>query len=318
MEDQGVRLFPEAASTIAPRVDAIYLALVGMTVFWTLVICALILGFGIRFRRGARRERSNPAEHKSLEIAWTILPLVIAVSFFAWGAYVYSDMRKAHAGALEINVVGKQWMWKAQHPAGNWEINSLHVPIGQPVRLRMISEDVIHSFFVPAFRVKQDVLPGYYTQLWFEPTKTGQYHLFCAEYCGTEHSLMRGTVTVLEPEEYADWLSRQAGQPAAATGRELFGQFRCNDCHRDDSGGTGPSLRGLVGSRVALDGGSAVHVDRQYLRDSIIEPAEQVVAGYRPLMPSFRGQVTEEQVVQLIEYIESLSADPERFAMSHP
>jgi cytochrome c oxidase subunit 2 len=291
-------------------VDTLYLFLISVSIFFTALICFLILFFGIRYRRGTAASRANPPENKYLELMWATIPFLLSMVMFGWGAVLFSEMRQPPPDAVEINVVGKQWMWKAQHPEGRAEINELHLPVGQPVRLRMISEDVIHSFYVPAFRVKQDVLPGYYSSMWFEPTQAGQYHLFCAEYCGTEHSKMIGTITVMPPDEYANWLSGETGDPPQVAGAKLFDRFRCGSCHKtpDQTGATGPTLVGLFGSKVPLkDNGMAV-ANEQYLRDSILNPSSQIVAGYQPLMPNFAGQLNESQVLQLIAYVKSLSA----------
>lgn len=303
------QLFPEKASTIAERVDALYLGLVGVSLFFTVLICVLILTFGIRYRRGSRVRRANPPKSNLLEVLWAVVPLVVSLGAFAWGATVYFEMRNPPEDALEIEVVGKQWMWKVQHANGTSEINELHVPVGQPVRLRMISEDVIHSFYIPVFRVKQDVIPGYYTTLWFEANRTGTYHLFCAEYCGTEHSLMRGTVTVMDVDAYADWLAGETGEPPEVAGKQLYERFRCGSCHKRDGSGTGPSLVGIYGRAVPLASGQTVTADEQYLRNSILDPASQIVAGHRPVMPSFRGQINESQTMKLIAYLKSLTMD---------
>ena len=300
----------QQASSIAGKVDALYLFLVGTTVFFTLLICVLILAFGIYFRRGSKADRANPPTSILLEIGWSIIPFVFAMIMFAWGAVLFYEIQTPPENTLEIEVVGKQWMWKTQHPNGRSEINALHVPAGQPVRLRMISEDVIHSFYIPAFRVKQDVLPGYYSQLWFTPTKVGSYHLFCAEYCGTEHSGMIGTVTVMEPTEYARWQSGESGDPPAQVGERLFERFRCATCHKAQGGGTGPSLVGVFGKQVPLEGGGAVVADEQYLRDSILNPQKDIVAGFPRNMPSFQGQISESEVFSLIAYLKSLGTPP--------
>lgn len=307
--DNAFRFLPESASTISSRVDEIYLFLVIVAAFFTVLICALILYFGVRYRRGSSANRANPPSGTWLEVTWSVIPLVLSMVMFVWGAVVYSEMQTPPANAHEINIVAKQWMWKAQHPNGRAELNELHIPTGQPVRLRMISEDVIHSFYVPAFRTKQDVLPGRYTRMWFEATKPGRYHLFCAEYCGTEHSMMRGTVVVTTPVEYADWLAGQSSVTPAVAGQVLFERYRCNSCHKND-GGVGPSLRDLYGSQVPLQGGGRTVADEQYLRTSILDPSKHIVAGFRPEMPTFRGQLDEHQILQLIAYVKSLTSAP--------
>jgi cytochrome c oxidase subunit 2 len=233
------------------------------------------------------------------------------LGMFGWGAKVFFDLHRPPANATEYFVVGKQWMWKFQHPTGNREINELHVPVGAPVRLTMTSEDVIHSFYVPAFRSKSDVIPGRYSSLWFQATKTGTFPLFCAEYCGAEHSRMIGQVVVMEPRDYEAWLVRGASaQTVVASGADLFGALSCNTCHRTDSAARAPQLIGIYGREVTLADGAKVTADDNYLRESILNPAAKVVAGYQPVMPTFKGQISEEQLLQLLNYIKSMAAAP--------
>jgi len=303
------RLFPEQASTIAGDVDALYLFLVSVAAFFTILICFLIIFFAVRYRRNARVDRSNPPASYLLEVGWSIVPLILSMVMFYWGAVIFFRMHQAPPEADGIYVVAKQWMWKIQHPNGRREINELHIPVGRPVRLKMISEDVIHDFFVPAFRVKQDVLPGRYTHMWFEPTKVGTYHLFCAEYCGTSHSQMIGKVIVMEPADYAAWLSGEmTDQPAEVTGQQLFEQFRCDTCHRQ--GGRCPPLDNVFGRNVKLADGSTVLADEEYLRESILMPNEKIVAGYKPIMPTYKGQIGEEGILQIIAYLKTLADVP--------
>jgi len=217
-------------------------------------------------------------------------------------------MTRAPKGAMEIYVVGKQWMWKVQHTTGQREINELHVPVGRPVKLIMTSEDVIHDFSIPAMRVKADVIPGRFVQMWFEPTTPGTYRVFCAEYCGTDHSEMVGQVVVMEPNAYQAWLSGGAVEGSlASTGEKLFADFACNTCHRPDSRGRGPVLQNLFGHPVQLHDGTVVTADESYIRESILQPAAKVTAGFQPVMPAFQGLVSEEQLLALIEYVKSLS-----------
>jgi cytochrome c oxidase subunit 2 len=242
-----------------------------------------------------------------LELMWTIIPFFIAMGMFGWGAKVFFDLYRVPAGAMEIFVVGKQWMWKVQHASGQREINELHVPAGRPVRLIMGSEDVIHSFYIPAFRVKADVIPGRYNTLWFQATTPGRYHLFCAEYCGTKHSGMIGSVVVMEPTEYQAWLSGgPTSDSPAATGEKLFTSLACVTCHTGDAASRGPNLAGVFGHEVELQGGGKVVADEAYLRESIVNPQAKVVAGFPPIMPPFQGMVSEEQLLQLIAYLKSL------------
>jgi cytochrome c oxidase subunit 2 len=303
---------PEQASTIAGEVDALYLALVGMATFFTLLIFVLIVWFVIRYRQGARVNRrmgEHQYLHWGIEIGWMLIPFILVMAVFAWGADLYVREYQPPPGALEVYVVGKQWMWKLEHQEGPREIHTLHVPVDEPVRLRMISEDVIHSFYIPAFRIKQDFLPGRYSSIWFEPSKTGTYHLFCAEYCGHGHSRMIGQIIVLPQDQYAQWIASQPAEPAHVTGQRLALKYRCFDCHSNASRALAPSWQGLYGSRVPLAGGGTVMADDAYLRQSILEPQAQIVAGYQPRMPTFKGQLSEEEMFRIIAYIRSLEEE---------
>jgi cytochrome c oxidase subunit 2 len=303
-------LFPPQASTLAGKVDALYFFLVAVSAFFVVLIAVLVIYFGIRYRRRAHSEvgaRVVPA--LTLEIAWTVIPLGLSLVMFVWGANVYFAQANPPAETVDIYVVGKQWMWKFQHLDGQREINELHVPVGRAVRITGTSEDVIHSFYVPAFRVKADVLPGRYTTLWFNATKTGRFHLFCAEYCGTKHSGMIGSVVVMEPDEYQAWLAGGAAEGSLASqGQKLFQDLACITCHRADAQGRGPVLEGVYGARVSLADGQTVVADDAYIRESILSPSAKVVAGFQPIMPTFQGLVSEEQLLALIEYVKSLKA----------
>jgi cytochrome c oxidase subunit 2 len=307
----GIPLFPESASTMAPRVDALYLFLVALSAFFSLLIAGLIVYYAVKFRR--RSPDSVGARIHGgmiLEITWSVIPFLITLVIFVWGASVFFAMSQAPVETLNVYVVGKQWMWKFQHLDGQREINELHVPVGRAVKLIMTSEDVIHDVFVPAFRIKADVIPGRYTSLWFQPTKAGRYHLFCAEYCGTRHSGMTGEVVVMEPGAYEAWLSGgvQEGSLAGA-GQKLFSDLACNTCHRTDAQGRGPMLLNLFGSTQVMHDGTKVIVDEAYLRESILTPARKVTAGFQPVMPAFQGIVSEEGLLELIEYVKSLKAE---------
>jgi cytochrome c oxidase subunit 2 len=302
-------LFPVEASTMAGKVDALYFFLVAVSAFFVIIIAGLVIFFAIRYRRRSHGEVGEPVVPSlALEIAWTIVPLGLGLVMFAWGASLYFSQARAPAETLDVYVVGKQWMWKFQHLNGQREINELHVPVGRAVRLTGTSEDVIHSFFVPAFRLKADVIPGRYTTLWFNATKVGRYRLFCAEYCGTKHSGMGGTVVVMEPSEYQAWLAggRSAEGSLAAQGQKTFQDLACATCHRADGQGRGPVLDGIFGRKVSLADGRIVAADEAYLRESILSPSAKVAAGYQPVMPTFQGLVGEEQLLALIEYIKSL------------
>ena len=306
----GIPLFPESASTFAGDVDALYFFLVGLSGFFGILIAVLIVSFAIRFRRRHADEVGGQVHGGLLlEIGWTVIPFLITVVIFFWGAKVYFAMANPPAETLDIYVVGKQWMWKIQHVAGQREINQLHVPVGRPVKLIMTSEDVIHNFSIPAFRVKADVVPGRFVQIWFEPNKPGTYRIFCAEYCGTKHSGMTGEVVVMDPASYQTWLSGGAPEGSlASTGEKLFSDLACNTCHRPDSRGRGPVLNNVFGHSVQLHDGSVVTADESYIRESILMPAAKVTAGFQPVMPAFQGLVSEEQLLGLIEYVKSLSA----------
>lgn len=305
-------LFPDRASSMAAQVDHVFFFALGITVVFSTLIAGLILYLGIKYRRRYPSQIGTPSpEHTRgstlLEIAWSTIPLVILSILFVWGAKIYFVAARPPSNAVEFYVVGKQWMWKVQHPEGNREINELHVPIGLPVKLTMTSEDVIHSFFVPAFRAKADVLPGRYSTLWFQANRLGTYHLFCSQYCGTEHSGMVGRVIVMEPHDYEAWLAGSKPlKTAHATGGDLFAANACGTCHKSDSEARGPMLAGLMGRRVRLQDGRTVTADETYIRESILDPQSKVVEGYQPLMPTFRGQLTEEEIIQLVEYVKSL------------
>jgi len=301
-------LFPEQASTMAPRVDALYFFLLGIAVFFGLLIAGLIVFFAVKYhRRDPHAVGTNVHGLMVLEVGWTVIPFLITMVIFVWGSSVYFAMAHPPEETLNIYGVGKQWMWKFQHLDGQREIDELHVPVGRPVKMILTSEDVIHDFFVPAFRVKADVLPGRYVSVWFQPTKPGRFHLFCAEYCGTRHSGMIGEIVVMDPNEYEAWLTGGAGEGSlASAGGRLFNDLACNTCHRPDAQGRGPVLENLFGATVPLQNGSTATADEAYIRESILTPSAKVVAGFQPIMPTFQGLVTEEQLLELIEYVKSL------------
>jgi cytochrome c oxidase subunit 2 len=310
----GFPLFPEQASTLAPEVDSLYFFSLAVSAFFSLLIAVFIFIFFVQFRRKHAGEVGKRIHGSMvLEIVWSIIPFLITMVLFGWGAAVYVHATTTPPDATEYWATAKQWMWKFQHPEGQREINTLHVPVGERIRLTMTSEDVIHSFFVPAFRVKQDVLPGRYTSVWFEATKAGTYHLFCAEYCGAEHSRMIGSVTAMPRDEYEAWISGLG--PASSPeelGKALFEQYICNTCHLDggrSATGRGPALAGIHGREVTLTDGRRVTVDDDYLRTSILRPNEHVVQGYLQIMPTYQGQIGEEGVLQVISYIKSLGGE---------
>jgi cytochrome c oxidase subunit 2 len=322
------RLLPDQGSTMATRVDALFWFVLAIAAFFTVLIGVLVIAFAIRYRRRGDDYFPSPVVgSKALEITWTVIPLGLAMIIFFWGASVFFDIFRPPDNALEVYVTGRQWMWHLEHPGGQREINTLHVPMGRPVKLIMTSEDVIHSFYVPAFRVKMDVLPGKYTYTWFEPTKAGEYRLFCAEYCGTNHSRMIGRVVVLEPAEYERWLYERADRSMALQGRQLFQKLQCVTCHNTEANNRAPNLEGLFGKRVALEDGRTVLADEAYIRESILYPARKVRAGWRPIMPSFKaeftrpdGTIDEQQLVHLIAFVKSLGPGdlPSRVEESSP
>jgi cytochrome c oxidase subunit 2 len=306
----GTPLFPESASTIAGRVDALYFFLLAVSVFFSLLIAGLIVYYAVKYhRRDPDAVGTQVHGGLILELTWTIVPFLITMVIFVWGASVYFAMARPPDETLNIYVVGKQWMWKFQHLDGQREINELHVPVGRDVKLITTSEDVIHDLFLPAFRVKVDVIPGRYVTMWFRATKPGRYHMFCAEYCGTKHSGMTGEVIVMDPSEYQTWLTGGAPEGSLAdAGAKLFQDLACNTCHRPDAQGRGPILNGLFGKTVTLQNGETVIADEAYIRESILNPSAKVVAGFQPIMPTFQGLVTEEQLLELVEYIKALKA----------
>lgn len=307
------RLLPEQASTVAGKVDMIYYFLIALSIFFATLIFALVAIFAVKYRRREGQKSSGGHESLKLELLWSVIPLGLAMVLFFWGAEVFTTMTNPPETSLEILGVGKQWMWKFQHPTGQSEINTLHVPAGRKVKVTLTSEDVIHSFYVPAFRVKNDVVPGRYTSAWFEATKPGKYHLFCAEYCGAKHSAMGGFVYVMEPADYENWLGGGASaMTPAEAGEKLFAQFGCNTCHREDDLARGPSLTGLYGEPVKLASGQMIKADDTYLRESILKPNAKMVQGFQKIMPTFQGLITEEGVLQIIAYIKTLGAEKDQ------
>lgn len=311
--DLLLKILPEQATEYARQVDELYLFILALSVFLTALFIFLLVYFTLKYRqrKGDTRKTEPPHEHYTLEIVGgTVLLAVLMVMFF-WGAKLYFRVQRPPADAMEVLVSGKQWMWKLQHPSGKKEINTLHLPLGRAVKLTMTSEDVIHSFFIPAFRVKNDALPGRYTQLWFKPDKEGTYHLFCTEYCGTEHSRMVGYVKVIPADEYDRWAAgiAEGTETPVEAGTRLFAELGCVACHRGDAAALGANLENIVGKEVKFLDGSSLIRDDDYLRESILNSQAKIVVGYAPIMPTFQGSVTEEQLGHLIAYIKSLSND---------
>jgi cytochrome c oxidase subunit 2 len=312
LQSGSLPLFPQTASTLGAQVDHLYFFLLAIAGFFSTLIFFLIFYFAIRYRRRSASDRAEQiAGSLPLEIVWTAIPLAIAMMTFVWGAKLYFLQAKAPDDAADIYVVAKQGMWKLQHAEGPMEINELHVPAGRPFRLVMTSQDAIHSLFVPAFRMKKDVVPGRYTTQWFEATTPGDYHLFCTQYCGTSHSRMVGWIHVMEPVAYERWLSGgSSGESMQVAGGRLFEQLGCSSCHLSDGTGRGPTLDGLYGSKVQIEGGRTVVADDGYIQESILNPAAKVTAGYQPIMPTFQGQVSEESLFQLLAYVKSRAPVP--------
>ena len=312
-------LFPEQASTLAPEIDNLYFGVLAITSFFALVVVIFVVYFAIKYRDDTGDKVGAPVTGSMpLELGWSLIPFFISMGMFVWASIVFFHIIRAPDQTLEIYSTGKQWMWRFQHIDGQREINELHVPVGRPVKVIFTSEDVLHDLFIPAFRVKADAIPGRYSAIWFTATKTGEYHLFCAEYCGTQHSGMVGTVFVMEPNDYQAWLGGGGATAGGGTmvqrGEQLFTQLACVTCHLPDGSGRGPSLVGVFGSIVTLDNGTTVTADESYLRESILTSQAKTVAGYQQLMPTFQGLVNEDGIASLIEYIKSLQPGAARVA----
>lgn len=305
----GIPLFPEQASTLAPEVDNLYFFVTAVTAFFALLVVVLVIAFAIKYRDRTGDKVGAPiAGSIPLELVWSIVPFFVSMAIFGWSTIVFFHTVRAPDQTLEIYSTGKRWMWRFQHIDGQSEINELHVPLGRPVKVIFTSEDVLHALYIPAFRVKADAIPGRYSSIWFTPTKVGEYHLFCAEYCGTKHSGMIGRVVVMEPKAYQAWLSGDTGLPMAARGEQLFQQLGCVSCHLNDGSGRGPSLAGKYGAQETLANGTTVTVDDTYIRESVLTPQMKLVVGYQPVMPTFQGQVNEAGLMSLIEFVKTIPA----------
>jgi cytochrome c oxidase subunit 2 len=306
-----IQLLPEQASTFGWSMDLLFFALTAITAFFTIGIVAVIAYFFVVYRE--REKFVHPSEIEGstlLETTWSIVPFIIVMVIFVGGSLIFYNQYRMPTEAMEIYVVGKQWMWKFQHQTGQREINELHVPVGRKIKFTMTTEDVLHDLFFPAFRTKADVVPGRYTYIWFEATKPGTYHIFCAEYCGLNHSGMIGTVYVMEQRDFDNWLGGNvSNQTPVEAGKDLFeNKLGCASCHQQGSGGRGPNLNGVFGKPQKMMSGQTIVADEAYIRDSILNPQSNIVEGYQPIMPTFKGQVTEDQLVQLVAYIKSLGA----------
>ncbi len=311
MKWSEVPIHPDQASTIARGVDQLHYFLTFITLFFTAIIFLTIFYFAVKYRRRSEDERPPTIEGSlPLELTWTLIPAFLAGVMFFWGSSLYFRNSRPPNASMEIFVIGKQWMWHLQHPEGPREINELHVPVGVPVKLTMTSEDVIHDFYIPAFRIKHDALPGRYSSIWFQATQTGAFHLFCAQYCGAQHAGMIGWVYVMTPPDYAQWLSGGVkGESMSVAGSRLFSLLSCNTCHLADGTGRGPVLQGFFGKTVRLQDGRVQLADEAFLREAILNANSKPLPGYQPIMPNFQGQVSEEQVLQLIAYIKSLATE---------
>ncbi len=305
-----VPFWPRTAALNAVVVNNLYIAELGVCGLILSMVIGMMLTFCVRYRAGSTVSRADRVKKTwHWEIGWTTATFVMFLVLFVWGASVYIWLFKSPPGDIEIYVVAKQWMWKLQHPGGQREIDALHIPVDKTIRLVMASQDVIHSFFVPAFRIKHDVVPGTYETIWFKAEKTGTYKLECTQYCGTQHATMKGEVVVMTPPEYARWLTEQGvNQSLAQQGEALFRQHGCSGCHGANSTVHAPDLVGLYGSLVHLQDGSTVRADERYIRDSILMPKSQIVVGYPPIMPDFSGQLSEEELFKLVAYIQSLGS----------
>jgi cytochrome c oxidase subunit 2 len=304
-------LLPADGAESATRLDSLALCLLLLTGAVALGVLAMTIVFCVRYRAGSDAPRADPpARDLGIEIAWTVIPLLLFLGLYAWGAVDYAALYRPDPAATQVFVVAKQWMWKAEHRNGRREVGELHLPLGRPVRVVLAAQDVIHSFFVPAFRIKQDAVPGRYTAIGFTPSRAGEYRLFCAEFCGTEHAMMTGKVVVLPPSDYARWLAEGPRQPGMAErGFALFRSYGCSGCHAAGSSVHAPDLSNLLGRRVHLQDGRELTADEAYVRDAILVPRKDVVAGYQPIMPSFAGQIGEEDLLAIIEYIRESGHD---------
>jgi cytochrome c oxidase subunit 2 len=303
-------IIPPEASTQAPEVDALLVFMTLVSLVGLVLVGLLVTGFSILYRRDKNPVATQIEGSTLLEATWTIIPLGLFLVMFVWGSILYFRIYTPPPNAMNIYVVGKQWMWKAEHPGGQHEINSLHVPIHQPIQITLISQDVFHSFSIPAFRVKREAIPGRYTTVWFEATQVGTYHLFCTQYCGTSHSAMIGDVTVLTADDYKKWLAEStSGVSLAQNGERLFASLSCNACHNGQPDSRGPSLAEVYGSKLMLTSGQPVLVDDAYLRQAILNPSSHITQGYAPIMPTYQGQISEEGLISLVEYIKNLSSN---------
>ena len=303
-------IFPREASTIAPYMDQLYLFLVGITIVGLVLVLFLVCGFSLRYRKQVHPVAEQIEGSTLLEATWTIIPLGIFLVTFVWGALLYFRIYSPPANSMNVYIVGKQWMWKAEHPGGQHEINELHVPVGRPIQLTLISQDVFHSYSLPDFRVKREAIPGRYTTVWFQATTPGTYHLFCTQYCGTDHSKMVGEVTAMSPEDYKKWTEQStSGMSLAQNGERIFASMGCNGCHSGNPAARGPNLAGVYGSKIQLANGTVQIADEAFIRDTILNPSQHLPAGYAPIMPTYKGQISEDGLIDLVEYLKQLNTN---------
>ena len=306
---QEFPLFPPEASKIAPQMDALYFFMVLVSLIGLTLVILLVISFSLLYHKRRNPHATQIEGSTLLEATWTIIPLGLFLIMFVWGALIYFRVYTPPANAMNIYVVGKQWMWKAEHPGGQHEINSLHIPVGRAIQLTIISQDVFHSFSIPAFRVKREAIPGRYTTVWFEPTQTGTFHLFCTQYCGTNHSQMIGDIVVMTPDDYKSWLAGStSGNSMAQEGERLFASLQCNVCHNATPQARGPNLYNLYGSRVMMSTGQTITADDAFIRDSILNPSSNIKQGFVNIMPTFNGHISEEGVMALVEYIKRMDS----------
>lgn len=304
----ALQLWPVAASAKAVETDQLILAFTVLTLALTVPVFIAITWFALRYREGSEADRSPSGIRSNLiEISWMLIPFLLTLVFFVWGARVFVESKNPPPDAMVVEVIGRQWMWKFQHPTGQSEINDLHLPIGQPIKLRIISQDVIHALYLPAVRMQVAALPDRYTEMWFKADKVGTFHLYCSEYCGTDHSVMGGKVTFMNPGDYQDWLVHAGAQQGiVAAGRALYEAYGCASCHEPGSPVKAPSLAGLYGSKVALADGRTVVADDEWLRQKILNPnGDKLAGGGKQVMPSFAGRIPEDELNRIVDFIKA-------------
>jgi cytochrome c oxidase subunit 2 len=311
MDPNGTLFFPGQSSTIANEVDSLFYFIFYLSIFFFVLVTGGSFYFAWRYRKKGKDTFTTGLSHNtSLEVFWTVVPTILVFIIFVWGFKTYLKMNIPPENALQIKVTAQKWFWGFSYPQGATTTNEIVVPVNKPVNLLMSSQDVIHSFYVPGFRVKMDVIPNRYSTLWFQPTEQGEFDLFCTEYCGKGHSEMIGKVRVVSDQEYQSWLDSNTGEndlPPDEWGAQLYKSKACFTCHSiDGTPNVGPTFKGVFGSTAELTDGSTVTVDENYIRQSILEPQSQIVAGFQPVMPTFQGQLKEAEIDALIAYLKTL------------